>query len=113
MAVITTHSPSIVSDLQSPNLHLLRGGKVITKALKHYGKTVESILGDYFGLESTRNSEVSEKIDTLWDLIEKGNYEGDVFAKKMEELISIIGPEDTEILAMNREIMMRRHEKAK
>ena len=113
MAVITTHSPSIVSDLQSPNLHLLRGGKVITKALKHYGKTVESILGDYFGLESTRNSEVSEKIDTLWDLIEKGNYEGDVFAKKMEELISIIGPEDAEILAMNREIMMRRHEKAK
>ena len=113
MAVITTHSPSIVSDLQSPNLHLLRGGKVVTKALKHYGKTVESILGDYFGLESTRNSEVSEKIDTLWDLIEKGNYEGDVFAKKMEELISIIGPEDAEILAMNREIMMRRHEKAK
>lgn len=113
MAIITSHSPSIVSDLQSPNLHLLRGGKVVIKALKHYGKTVESILGDYFGLESTRNSEVSEKIDTLWDLIEKGNYEGDVFAKKMKELISIIGPEDAEILAMNREIMMRRHEKAK
>lgn len=113
MAIITSHSPSIVSDLQSPNLHLLRGGKVVIKALKHYGKTVESILGDYFGLESTRSSEVSEKIDTLWDLIEKRNYEGDVFAKKMKELISIIGPEDAEILAMNREIMMRRHEKAK
>ena len=33
--------------------------------------------------------------------------------KKMKELISIIGPEDAEILAMNREIMMRRHEEAK
>ena len=113
MAIVTSHSPSIVSDLKSPNLHLLRKGKVVIKALQHYGKTVESILGDYFGLKSTRSNDVSEKIDTLWDLIEKGNYEEDVFAEKMKELISIIGPEDAEILAMNRDILRQKHEKAK
>ena len=113
MAVITTHSPSIVSDLQSPNLHLLRGGKVVTKALKHYGKTVESILGDYFGLENTRSNEVSSKIETLWQLIQDNKYEEPVFAEKMKELISIIGAEDSEILAMNRDILRLKHEKAK
>lgn len=113
MAIITSHSPSIVSDLRTPNLHLIRKGKVVNKALQHYGKTVESILKDYFGLENTRSNDVSKKIDTLWGLIEKGNFEEKVFAAKMKELISIIGHEDPEILAMHRDILRMKHEKAK
>ena len=113
MAIITSHSPNIVSDLKNQNLHLLRKGKVIKKALKYYGKTVDSILGDYFGLESTRSNEVTTKIETLWLLIQQGKYEEPSFDEKMKELISIIGADDFEIMAMNRDILRKRHEKAK
>lgn len=113
MAIITSHSPNIVSDLKNQNLHLLRKGKVIKKALKYYGKTVDSILGDYFGLESTRSNEVTTKIETLWLLIQQGKYEEPSFDEKMKELISIIGADDSEIVAMNRDILRKRHEKTK
>lgn len=47
MAVITTHSPSVASDLFDNNLYLIRKGKIITKAFKYYGKNVDDILCDY------------------------------------------------------------------
>ncbi len=113
MVIITSHSPNIVSDLKNQNLHLLRNGKVVTKALKYYGKTVESILGDYFGLESTRSNDVSKIIESLWEMIQKGKYKEAVFKDKMTELESIIGRDDSEIMAMNRDILRKEHEKNK
>ena len=113
MAIITTHSPNIVSDLKNQNLHLIRKGKAVTKALKYYGRTVDNILGDYFGLESTRSKEVSSKIENLWRMIQNGKYEDHFFYEKMKELISIIGADDFEIMAMNRDILRKKNDKAK
>ncbi|MBP5590543.1 AAA family ATPase [bacterium] len=113
MAIITTHSPNIVSDLQNRGLLLLRNGKIVTKSLKYYGKTVDSILGDYFNLASTRNNEVTEKISILWKLIQENKYEDDDFKEKLNNLESIIGADDIEILAMNRDILRKKHEKNK
>ena len=113
MAIITSHSPNIVSDLKNNNLHLLRNGKVVTKALKYYGKTVESILGDYFGLGSTRSNDVSKIIESLWEMIQEGKYKEEIFKDKMKELESIIGPDDFEIMAMNRDILRKEYEKNK
>ena len=113
MSIITTHSPNIVSDLKNQSLHLLRKGKVVNKALKHYGKTVDDILGDYFGLDSTRSNEVSLKIDNLWRMIQEDKYDEPLFKETMKELISIIGADDFEIMAMNRDILRKKNDKAK
>lgn len=113
MSIITTHSPNIVSDLKNQSLHLLRKGKVVTKTLKHHGKTVDDILGDYFGLDSTRSIEVSSKIDNLWRMIQEDKYDAPSFKEKMKELISIIGVDDFEIMAMNRDILRKKNDKAK
>lgn len=113
MSIITTHSPNIVSDLKNQSLHLLRKGKVVTKTLKHHGKTVDDILGDYFGLDSTRSIEVSSKIDNLWRMIQEDKYDAPLFKEKMKELISIIGVDDFEIMAMNRDILRKKNDKAK
>lgn len=113
MAIITSHSPSIVSDLKDQSLHLLRKGKVVTKSLKHYGKTVENILGDYFGLESTRSNVITNQITSLWKQIQNNEYKSEAFEKEMQELISIIGADDFEIMAMKRDIMRKEHEKNK
>lgn len=113
MAIITSHSPSIVSDLNNQNLHLLRKGKVVTKSLKYYGKTVDSILGDFFGLESTRSNTIAERIASLWKQIQKNDYKSDSFKKEMKELTSILGSDDIEILAMNSDILRKEYEKNK
>lgn len=113
MAIITSHSPNIVSDLKNQNLQLLRNGKVIKKALKYYGKTVDSILGDFFGLESTRSNEISKQIDYLWGMIQEHRYDEELFKVKMKELTSILGADDFEIMAMNRDILRKKHEKNK
>lgn len=113
MAIITSHSPSIVSDLKNQNLHLLRKGRVVTKSLKYYGKTVESILGDYFGLESTRSNDVTTQISSLWKQIQKNEYKSEAFEKEMQELTSILGADDFEIMAMKRDILRKEYEKNK
>lgn len=113
MAIITSHSPSIVSDLKDQNLHLLRDGKIVTKSLKYHGKTVESILGDYFGLKSTRSNDVANQIASLWKQIQNNEYKSDVFDKEMQELTSIIGADDNEIMAMKRDILRKEYEKNK
>lgn len=111
MAIVTTHSPSLVSDLSSRNLHLIRDGKLVEKSLNYYGKPVEDILIDYFGLSSTRNKIVEVKINELWTLIKLGKYQSEEYVKLREELVSLLGKDDKELLAMD--IDIRRKEYAK
>ena len=113
MAVITTHSPSLVSDLNNKNLYLIRKGKIVTKAFNYYGKTVDEILIDYFGLENTRNKIVSKKIDDLWSLIQNDEYRNEKFENLIKELAAILGKDDPEILAMKVDILRKEHEKNK
>lgn len=111
MAIITTHSPNIVSNLCNNGLYLIRKGQIITKSLKYYGKTVENILEDYFGLASTRNLEIADQIGTLWKLIQENKYEEKEFKEKMAELVSFIGTDDSEVLAMKKDILRKKNEK--
>lgn len=113
MAIVTTHSPSLVSDLNNKNLSLIRNGKLVTKSFNYYGKTVNEILIDYFGLESIRNKNISKKIDDLWSLIRSDNYKSDDFEKQKKELIAIIGNDDPEIMAMNSDILRKEYEENK
>ena len=113
MAVITTHSPSLASDLSGKNLTLIRKGKVVAKSFKYYGKRIDDILYDYFGLESTRNKDVSRRIEELWNMIQANTYNSNEFITLKEELSKIIGNDDSEIMAMNRDILRKTNEKNK
>lgn len=113
MAIVTTHSPSLVSDLTSRNLHLIRDGKLVEKSLNYYGKPVEDILIDYFGLSSTRNKIVEVKINELWTLIKSGRYQNDEYVKLREELVGLLGKDDKELLAMNIDITRKEYAKNK
>ena len=113
MAVITTHSPSLASDLSGKNLTLIRKGRVVTKSFKYYGKRIDDILYDYFGLESTRNKDVSRRIEELWNMIQANTYNSNEFITLKEELSKIIGNDDSEIMAMNRDILRKTNEKNK
>ena len=68
---------------------------------------------DYFGLESTRNKSVTKKIEDLWNMIQYDQYCNDEFIQLKNDLEKIIGKDDLEILAMNRDILRKSNEKNK
>lgn len=111
MAVITTHSPSIASDLNEHSLCLIRKGKIITKSFKYYGKRVDDILCDYFGLDSTRNKDVASRLEKLWTMVHNDQYNSPEFRTMKKELSQIIGFDDPEIIAINRDILRKECEK--
>lgn len=68
--IVTTHSPLVVGSLEAANLFLLveEDGASVMKRLPEqvYGRSAEQILlSPYFGLASTRASDVSDKLTTL------------------------------------------------
>lgn len=113
MAIITTHSPSLVSDLDNKNLRLMRNGTVVNKSFKYYGKTINDILSDYFGLDTTRNKDVAKRIEELWDQIRGDKQLSVDFDNQFKQLVSIIGADDPEIIAMNCDILRKNYEKNK
>lgn len=106
--VITTHSPNIISSLQKVQLNLLHtiDGKPVVKHVSSnpYGKTVDQILIDFFGLRSLRNEPVTKAFEKLWQLIKNNNYKSEEFIKIFEQLEQQIGSDDNDLLTIRLEI---------
>lgn len=103
-AILTTHNPTLVSDVKSEQVFLFRNGKVVYKSLKTYGQKFEKLLIDYFGLESTRNIKSTNLFASLYDMIEKKEYNTQVFKEKYNELENIVGKGDNQLLLLNLEL---------
>ncbi len=90
--ILTTHSPHILTHVKPENLFLLQpseDGVIFEKPGESYGKTVERILEDLMGLETTRPVEVEKELKELMDLIDENNF--DLAKKKIIELRESIG----------------------
>ena len=111
--IITTHSPSIVSDIRKEQLHLMRNGKEIIKGLRSYGKPIDRILIDFFNIESTRNKEVESLISELYEQVNQDNFKSAEFEQKFKALAELIGNDDTDILLLKMEIAKKKYEKIK
>ena len=89
--LITTHSPHVVTLMQPENLHLLEMGEdglVALQASESYGKTVERVLEDLMGLETTRPDEVDEDLRAISRIIGNGNLdEAEISIEKLEDKI--------------------------
>ncbi|MCW2465062.1 AAA family ATPase [Elizabethkingia anophelis] len=103
-ALLTTHNPSILSDVSSSQVYLLRQGKIIEKGLNTYGEKFDRILIDYFGLEDTRNKNVSERFKSLYKSIKDKEFSNDKFKSKFDELKKIIGADDVDFILLNLEL---------
>lgn len=116
--VITTHSPNIISSLQKVQLNLLHtvDEKPVVKhvSLNPYGKPVDQILIDFFGLKGLRNEPVMKAFEELWLLIKKNNYKSDEFKTMFEKLEKEIGADDIDLTTIRLEIARKeRNEKNK
>lgn len=77
--LVSTHSPHVITHVQPENLFLLSISPKGLEALRpseSYGKTVERVLEDLMGLETTRPDEVEKDITQIYSQIDKGDLAG-------------------------------------
>jgi predicted ATP-binding protein involved in virulence len=91
--LLSTHSPHVITHAQPENIYLLSMqsdlGMVCDQPSESYGKTVERILEDLMGLETTRPDEVSEALGLIYQHIDEGRL--DQAKTSITELQSRIG----------------------
>jgi predicted ATP-binding protein involved in virulence len=106
--LISTHSPHVITHVQPESLFLLSMTSEGLEALRpaeSYGKTVERVLEDLMGLNTTRPSEVKEAINLIYEKIDLGNLQE---AKdSIDQLEKRIG-EDPELVKAN--VLIKRKE---
>ena len=116
--VVATHSPHIIASAPRKNVRILtRNEETGTFQMTGCddicvakGAPAERILKDLMGLPTTRDPEIQEKIDSLWKLILKGEFESEKFRTGYEELEALVGTTDEDMVLMKMEIGKRKWE---
>ena len=106
--LVSTHSPHVVTHVQPENLFLLKmtgEGLASLRPSESYGKTVERVLEDLMGLETTRPDDVTTALQHIYDQINKGDLEK--AGKAIDELKNRIG-EDPELIKAS--VLIKRKE---
>jgi len=106
--LISTHSPHVITHVRPENLFLLSMTHEGLKSLRpseSYGKTVERVLEDLMGLETTRPNDVKEALRTLFEQIDRGELES--ARQSILRLENQIG-EDPELVKAN--VLIKRKE---
>ena len=76
--LITTHSPHVITHVPPENLFLLemaKEGLILNEASESYGKTVERVLEDLMGMDTTRPKQVDHDIKEIFRQINDGNLQ--------------------------------------
>lgn len=106
--IVSTHSPHILTHVQPENIFLLAQTEhniTVTQPNTSYGKTVDRILEDVMGLDTTRPQPVSEALHQIYQLIDNHQL------TKAQEAIATLKQaihEDSELTKA--EILIRRKE---
>ena len=97
--VISTHSPHVITHVQPENLFLLNmtddGILEAIRPVESYGKTVDRVLEDLMGLQTTRPNRVETDLRAIYEQISEGQL--DTAGKSIAALEQAIG-EDPELV---------------
>ena len=107
--LIATHSPNIVSGVESESLFVLANGVVKEIPFNSYGKNVESVLIDFFGVEGVRNKYVESLLTEVQNLVKDKQFDSPGFKNKFQELKDILRPTAPEVVSINLEIAKSRN----
>lgn len=95
--IISTHSPIVVSTLShEDSLCYVVEKEKVTKVKHFYGRRVQDILYDYYGMNERPSQEMNQKVEGLIDAINQDNRE--LVKSKLAELKPILGENDPIIL---------------
>ena len=72
-----------------------------------YGYEVQRVLLDIMNIESLRIPGIDEKIETLYELVHKNQFNSAKFKKLQAELEELLGRNDKDLLLLRLEIAKR------
>jgi len=78
-----------------------------------FGKPVDMILTDYFGLKGLRYKDIDEKIRKLQEMLIEKKYDTEKFESLFAELEEKIGKDDIDLLSIKLEKIKREKANAK
>lgn len=93
--ILTTHSPTILTNIPKENIRILNAGKIYTPSVYTKGRDVNSILREVMQTE-IRPSDISEKLATFSKAIEDENL--DAAKEILEDLRVQLGDNDSEVV---------------
>lgn len=109
---ITTHSPHIVQNLRlnkEDSLTVLSRGEIFNVDAE-YGATVDKTLSEIFGLQSLRPIPVTQALERVWNILERGVFEGDVLSKAVDDLKDLIQEPDLEFVKIQMQIALNKED---
>lgn len=98
MAIITTHSPILVSNLQRSFVRIIQKGKIDAKDYYSFGRDVNSILEDYFSIDE-RNEDGKKLIRDFYNAMDLKDY--DAAEDILNRIDESFGPSDIATVKAN------------
>jgi predicted ATP-binding protein involved in virulence len=106
--IITTHSPYIVGAVKREHLKVLIKENGIIKVLSNnmdvYGKRVDEILLEIFGVKGLRTPKVEAKLEELQQMIQNNKQEKPKFKELLSEMETILGRNDRDLILIRLEM---------
>ena len=91
---ITTHSPTIVSNMQKGTLYIIRNNEITQHADDFFGKQVDNIMRTVIGAPD-RNIGIQDKLNLLFRLIDQNNVPE--YTRILNELTELLSNDDPDI----------------
>lgn len=111
--IIATHSPHIIGDIESKQLRVIKkdnnGIKIVdnNNLTETYGKDIGDILSTTMKLDSLRNEDITNKLNRLYELLNKNLYETEEFKDIFNYLRKYLGDLDKDIMRIRLDISVR------
>jgi len=106
--IIATHSPHIIGSAKNEYLRLLKkeDNKIVAieNIDRSYGLEFDKILTDIMGVENVRTPAVAKEIKRLWELLEDEDYECEEYVTLYNELETLLGSLDKDMVLSRLEI---------
>ncbi|MDU7240416.1 ATP-binding protein [Clostridium sp.] len=117
--IIATHSPHIVGSVKADELRVMtkdsKGIKIVdnNNLSETYGKTIADILSTTMELNSLRNEDITNKLNRVYELLNKNLYNTEEFKEIFNYLRKYLGDLDKDIMRIRLDISVRNKNNAK
>lgn len=100
---MTTHSPHVVVNIKTfeeEQIIRMEKGRAVEINEQSFGRSVDMVLLDYFGMNSLRNQEVQEHLNRAWKLLGEGKAKSMDFMTELAWLKEHLETSDIELVRL-------------
>lgn len=117
--IIATHSPHIVGSVKVDELRVMtkdsKGIRIVDNdnLSETYGKSIADILSTTMELDSLRNEDITNKLNKIYELLNKNLYDTEEFKELFNYLRKYLGDLDKDIMRIRLDILVRNKKNVK